>query len=49
MLALLPVEDDISSEHARDAGNLFLLVHHIVTRHVGLEIEGNFAANSAII
>jgi hypothetical protein len=29
------------SEHGCDAGNLFLVVHHEVSRHVRLEVKGH--------
>ena len=38
---LLPGEIDLSGEHAGDAGDLFLLVHAVVARGVGLEVEGH--------
>ena len=33
------MEEDVPGEHGGDAGDLLLLVHHVVVRSVGLEVE----------
>ena len=35
----LPGEHEVPSEHARDAGDLLLLVHSVVVGNIGLKVE----------
>ena len=43
---VLPCEDQVSGEHAGDAGYLLLLVHPVVVGHIGLKVECYFSGHS---
>ena len=42
---LLPGEQDVPGQHASHAGDLFLLMHHIVSRNIGLKVKCHLPTN----
>jgi hypothetical protein len=40
-------EENVPREHGCDAGDLFPLVHHVIPRRVGLEIQGHPARHAS--
>ena len=43
-----PRQNEVPSEHVHHAGDLLLLVHPVVGRHVGLEVVRHLPGNSEI-
>ena len=43
---VLPCEDQVSGEHAGDAGDLLLLMHPVVVRNIGLKVECDLSRHS---